>query len=127
MLDVKVSRFERLDCAPHEVEGARSVPLRSKTFRTLEGKARSAHGLLLRNAVHHATPLQHVLAVDAYRSALRIEPLDDIECDGVHRVIVRRDKHHGIAHVVVDIRASEANALSPSGLYGKLGYTPELD
>ena len=119
--NVKVSRFERLNCASHDVEGARSVPLRPKTFRTLEGKARSAYWLLLRNAMHHATPLQHVLAVDAYRGALRIEPLYDIECDGVHGIVVFRNKHHRVSDVVVDIGTAETNVLSPSGLYGILG------
>ena len=108
-----MSRFERLHRATHEVEGARSVPLRPKTLRTLEGKARSTHGLLLRHAMHHATPLQHVLAVDAYRGTLRIEPLYEIERDGVYVVVVFRDKHHRIADVVVDIGTAETNVLTP--------------
>ena len=108
-----MSRFELLNCALHDVEGARSIHLRPKTFRTLEGKARSAHGLLLRSAMHHAIPLQHVLAVDAYRGTLRIEPLYEIERDGVHVVVVFRDKHLGIADVVADIGTAETNVLTP--------------
>ena len=63
--------------------------------------------------MHHAIPLQHVLAVDAYRGTLRIEPLYEIERDGVHVVVVFRDKHLGIADVVVDIGTAETNVLTP--------------
>ena len=84
------------------------APKRSGRWR----KARSAHGPLLRSAMHHAIPLQHVLAVDAYRGTLRIEPLYEIERDGVHVVVVFRDKHLGIADVVVDIGTAETNVLT---------------
>ena len=41
-----MSRFERLNYASHDVEGARGLSLRPKTLRTLEGKARSTQGPL---------------------------------------------------------------------------------
>ena len=75
----------------------------SKTFRSLEGKACGTQRLLLGDAMHHAAPLQHVLTVDANGRPLRVKPLYDFECNGVHGIIVVRDKYDGIAYVVVDV------------------------
>lgn len=79
-------------------------------------KAGLAKRLLLRDTMDHATPLKHVLTIDADCTSGGVEFLHNTERDCIHRVIVFGNEDDSIAHVIIDIGAPEPKALAPSRL-----------